>query len=72
MDSKLILWPVLAHVLLVCVLYLRLKSVKSAAVRAGTVDLKRRALDSDAWPDEVRQVSNNIRNQFEAPTMFYV
>lgn len=33
---------------------------------------ERRSLHEDAWPDSVVQVSNCVRNQFEAPVLFYV
>jgi hypothetical protein len=36
------------------------------------VDLERRALHDDAWPDSVIKINNNIRNQFEVPVLFYV
>ncbi len=36
------------------------------------MDLTLTALDNDAWPDEVRKVSNNIRKQFQVPVLFYV
>ncbi len=38
----------------------------------GQVDEVRRALHSDAWPDSVIKINNNIRNQFETPVLFYV
>jgi hypothetical protein len=40
-------------------------------LKAGKVDLPRRGLHEDAWPDSVLQVNNNIRNQFELPVLFY-
>ncbi len=36
------------------------------------MDLTRSALHDDAWPDSVRKINNNIRNQFEVPVLFYV
>lgn len=44
---------------------------RNRASRNGEVDEARRALDDDAWPDYVRQVNNNVRNQFELPVLFY-
>ena len=52
--------------------YVRLIKVKVRELRAGRVDLARRALHEDAWPESVLQVNNNIRNQFELPVLFYV
>jgi hypothetical protein len=72
MRSQLILFPVLVQVLLTIAVYVRLNMAKLAASRRGEVDLARRALDEDAWPDSVRKINNNIRNQFEVPVLFYV
>ena len=68
----LIFWPVLVQVLLTLFVYVALIKRKIAAMRAGTVDMARRALHDDAWPDDVMQINNNIRNQFELPVLFYV
>ena len=72
MTASLIFLPVLAQVLLTVILYLALQRAKTRAARAGEVDEARRALHEDAWPDYVRQINNNIRNQFEVPVLFYV
>lgn len=72
MDPKLIFWPVVVQILLTAYMYIRLKNVKIEAVQAGGIDRQKAALDPDAWPDSVRKVNNNIRNQFEAPVLFYV
>lgn len=71
MDAQIILWPVLLNIVLAVLLYFKLISVKKTAVAEGTVDEDRRALHDDAWPDSVVQVNNCIRNQFEAPVLFY-
>ena len=72
MPDRMILLPLIVQVLLTVVVYLRLNFAKRAAVRRGEVDEARRALDEDAWPDSVRKINNNIRNQFEVPVLFYV
>jgi hypothetical protein len=72
MNQDLILWPLLAQVLLVIALFIRLGQVKDRARAADAVDLGATALDNDAWPDEVRKVANNIRNQFQVPVLFFV
>ncbi len=72
MEAKFIFWPVLAQVGLTVVIFIRLALVKTKARKTGDVDLSRRALHSDAWPDYVLQVTNNLRNQFEMPVLFYV
>ena len=72
MNPDLILWPLAAQVLLVLLLFVRLGQVKGRARRAGLIDPAVTALDNDAWPDEVRKVANNIRNQFQVPVLFFV
>jgi len=72
MNQNLIFLPVLAHVVLTILLYIRLGIEKSKAIKAGNVDRKVAALHDNAWPDNVLKVSNNIRNQFETPILFYV
>jgi hypothetical protein len=72
MSNNIILLPVLAQVLLTIVVYGALVVAKAKAMRAGLVDLDRRALHDDAWPESVMKINNNIRNQFEVPVLFYV
>lgn len=72
MSSRLILYPVLVQVLLTMTVYVALNFAKMRALRRGEVDLARRALHDDAWPDGVVKINNNIRNQFEVPVLFYV
>ena len=71
MNRNLIFLPALAQILLTLAVYVYLGIAKAKALKLGQVDLERRALHEDAWPDYVRQVSNNIRNQFETPVLFY-
>lgn len=72
MDADLIFIPVLLQIGLVIWLYLLLGSRKKKAAASRQVDESRRNLHADAWPDEVVQVNNAIRNQFEVPVLFYV
>ena len=71
MNQDLIFIPVLSHMLLVFILYIRLGVEKSKAVKIGNVDLKKTAMNTKAWPEHVVKVSNNISNQFETPMLFY-
>jgi len=71
MDGISILYPLLAHILLVLSLYTLLIVRKSKAIKAKTVDFKKTALNNKAWPEDVVQVSNNLDNQFESPLVFY-
>lgn len=72
MNAEWIFWPVLAQLLLTFWVFVLLVRSKNRALQQGTVDLQRRALHDDAWPDDVLQVSNNIKNQFQTPVLFYV
>ncbi|CCK74883.1 conserved hypothetical protein [Oleispira antarctica RB-8] len=72
MNNDLIFLPVLAHVALVFMLYIYLGIVKSRAVKKGSVDRKKAALDPKAWPVSVVKVLNNLGNQFESPVIFYI
>jgi hypothetical protein len=46
--------------------------VKIRELKAGNVDMARRGLHENAWPESVLQINNSIRNQFELPVLFYV
>jgi hypothetical protein len=72
MYGDLVFYPVLVMVLLTLLIYVRLIKVKIREMRAGRVDMERRALHEEAWGDAVLQINNNIRNQFELPVLFYV
>ena len=71
MDGVSILYPLLAHILLVVLMYFLLIIRKSKAIKAKAVDFKKTALNNKAWPEDVVQVSNNLDNQFESPLVFY-
>ena len=71
MQSNAILLPALIQALLTLFLYAALAVAKDKAMQAGLVDLERRALHDDAWPESVMKINNNIRNQFELPVLFY-
>jgi len=72
MDVNLIFWPVLIQVTITIAGFILLGVRKAKALKAGNVDMTKTALDNDAWPDDVLMVSNNIRNQFQVPVLFYV
>jgi hypothetical protein len=71
MNSNQIFWPVLVQILITIAGFLLLGVRKTRALKTGTVDQEKAALDNDAWPDYVLVVSNNIRNQFQVPVLFY-
>ena len=71
MNQTVILWPVIAQVVLVFVVYVvlgirRADAVKSGAVKVG--QFKTRTKE----PDVSATAANNILNQFELPVLFYV
>jgi len=72
MDAKQIFLPVLVQILITIAGFMLLGVRKAKALKAGGVDQSKTALDNDAWPDSVKMVSNNIRNQFQVPVLFYV
>jgi hypothetical protein len=68
-----ILYPVFVQVLLTFLVYGLLATRRARAVREsdrvrGNPDL---AMGRFAWPDEAQKASNNQRNQFELPVLFY-
>jgi hypothetical protein len=67
-----LVYPVLAQVLLTFVLMVWTAQVRTAALRARRVRVPAIALSGEAWPDDVKKVSNNMHNQFETPILFYV
>jgi len=67
-----LVYPVLAQVFLTFVLLVWTGRVRTAAVRARRVRVSAIALSGDAWPDDVKQIYNNMHNQFETPVLFYV
>ena len=72
MNSNEIFLPVLVQILITITGFMQLGVRKTRAVISGEVDMEKTALDNDAWPDYVLMVSNNIRNQFQVPVLFYV
>ena len=72
MDPKQIFWPVLVQILLTIVGFMLMGVQKAKAVKANDVDMTKTALNNDAWPEYVMKVTNNVRNQFQVPLLFYV
>lgn len=70
MSPTAILWPMLAHVLLIYMVYLvlgvrRRRTVMTGATKVG--QFKVRAQE----PEISATASNNVMNQFELPTLLY-
>jgi hypothetical protein len=69
--TKLLVLPLILHVLLV--LYIGQKMLRSRirSVRSGQTKLSDIAVDTDAWPRRLKQLSNNFDNQFQTPMLWY-
>jgi hypothetical protein len=67
-----LLYPMLGQVLLTFVLILWTGRVRTREIRAKRVRIRDIALAGDAWPDDVKKISNNMHNQYETPILFYV
>lgn len=66
-----LLLPVFLHVLMTMGLGVATAVARRKAAREGRVRLKDVALDSRAWPDDVRKLGNNFDNQFQMPMLWY-
>ena len=65
-----ILWPMLAHIGWVAMLYAWLTVARMRAVARGEIERSCFVLGRDE-PLEVARITRNLANQFEWPVMFY-
>ena len=65
-----ILWPMLAHIGWVFMLYAWLTYARTRAVRRGEVDYACFVRGRDE-PLEIARITRNLANQFELPALFY-
>jgi hypothetical protein len=71
-SPTVILYPLFAMVLLVAIVLLRLRSMRFAAVRSGTMRAEfYRAYPEGGEPEALRVVSRHYVNLFEMPVLFY-
>ena len=70
MSISSILWPMLAHIGWVFMLYAWLTYARARAVRRGEVDHSCFVRGRDE-PLEVARITRNLTNQFELPALFY-
>jgi hypothetical protein len=69
-TSTAILWPVFVQAFATIGLYVVMSNVRVAAVKAGTVDAKAfKYMDNE--PEELRNYTRALANQFESPVLFY-
>lgn len=71
MNQLSILWPMLAQVLLVYLVYLVLGVRRYGAIRTGVAKAQAFKLRSTE-PEMSVTAANNVINQFELPVLFYV
>jgi len=71
MHQTAIFWPMLAHVLLVYVVYLVMLRRRYGAVKSGEAKISQYKVRSSEPASSVT-VANNLINQFELPVLFHV
>ena len=71
MRQTAIFWPMLAHVLLVYIVYLVMLMRRYGAVKSGEARVSQYKLRSTEPASSVT-VANNLINQFELPVLFHV
>lgn len=71
MSQTVIFWPMLAHVLLVFIVYVVLARRRAAVVRSGEAKAAAYKLRASE-PEGSMTAANNLMNQFEAPVLFHV
>lgn len=69
-PSEATLWPMIAHVALIYILYFLLSRRRIAAVKAGRADAGQ-FRENREEPAESLTVRNCVANQFELPVLFY-
>lgn len=73
MSQNLIVLPVLAQVLLTFAVLVLMGRARSRSMRANRQRLEDMSLATDKdWDENARKASNNFKNQFELPVLFYV
>jgi hypothetical protein len=65
-----ILWPMLAHIAWVFMLYVWITVARARAVKSGEIDYSAFLLGRDE-PLAIARITRNLANQFELPTIFY-
>ena len=70
MSQSAILWPMLAHIGWVFMLYAWLTYARTRAVKLGEIDTSCFVLGRDE-PLHVARITRNLANQFELPVVFY-
>jgi hypothetical protein len=69
--TKLLLLPLVLHVLLILFVGMRSLQARIRAVKNGSVKLHEIATDSGAWPGRVKKLGDNFDNQFQTPMLWF-
>jgi hypothetical protein len=71
MIVKLLVLPLILHVMMVFYIGLKLVRARIRSVRHGQTKISDIAANSEAWPRKIRQLGNNFDNQFQSPALWY-
>lgn len=71
MNQTAIFWPMIAHVVLVMLIYALLGLRRKAAVQAGSAKISQ-FRENQVEPEQSIFVRNALANQFELPVLFHV
>jgi hypothetical protein len=69
--TKLLVLPLVLHVLHTLAVGLRSLNARIRAVKNGSAKMHEIAVDSWAWPQKVRTLGNNFDSQFDTPMLWY-
>jgi hypothetical protein len=69
--TKLLLLPLVLHVLLATYVGMKSLGARIKSVRSGGAKMHEIAVDPGAWPNKVRLIGNNFDSQFDTPMMWY-
>jgi hypothetical protein len=72
MPVQEVLLPLFVEITLTFVLVFWMAPLRIRAVRSGAVRAEDIALREPNWPTRIRQIGNSYCNQFELPVLFYV
>jgi hypothetical protein len=69
--EKWLLLPLFLHIALITFVGIRSVTARVKSVVGGDTKISAIALNSCAWPDDVRKIGNNFDNQFQVPMLWY-
>lgn len=70
--TYLLVWSIFLQVILTFVVLFKMGFARARAFKETGIKMADIAVNSGAWPDDVRKVQNNYANQFELPVLFYL